>query len=65
MSSIKFLKSKIKDLQLNSDQLAEHLHVNKKCVEEWLEGNKKIPYIYLWMLCDLLNIDISDVISLS
>lgn len=52
----------MKELNLSCKQIAWHIKLSEKVVSAYIEGIKKIPYKHLWMICDLLNLDMEDLL---
>lgn len=62
MSSVKCIQNRMKELNLSCKQIAWHIKLSEKVVSAYIEGIKKIPYKHLWMICDLLNLDMEDLL---
>ena len=47
---------------ISCKQIAWHIKIPEKLVSAYIEGIKKMPYKHMWMICDLLNIDMADLL---
>ena len=53
----------MKQLNITHSQLAQYVMQPVSMVSAWMLGEKEIPYGSLWKLCELLNIDLHEVLD--
>lgn len=63
MSRRKKIQERMQQLNITQQQIARHVMLPVKTVQEWLLGEKEIPYASLWKLCELLNLDLHEVLE--
>lgn len=63
MSSIKKIKKQMERLNLTQKQIAQHIEQPESLVISWINGKKDIPFMMLWKICDLLNLDLHEIIK--
>jgi len=54
---------RMNDMQISERMIANHIMQSVKDVTAWLKGELEFPYKYVWMVCELLNIDIMDLLK--
>jgi transcriptional regulator with XRE-family HTH domain len=53
----------MQQLNITQKQLAQYVMLPVSTVSAWLLGTQDIPYGSLWRLCELLNLDLHEVLE--
>lgn len=61
MSRTKRIQERMKQLGITYKHIAQHIMLSEERVRGWCENNNKLPYEYVWKICDLLNMDVCDM----
>lgn len=64
MSRRKKIQNRMKQLDITQQQIAQYVMLPVSTVSAWLLGTTDIPYGSLWRLCELLNIDLHEVLEI-
>lgn len=63
MSRRKKIQERMQQLNITHLQIAQYIMQPVSIVSAWLLGEKEIPYGSLWRLCELLNLDLHEVLE--
>lgn len=63
MSRRKKIQERMRTLRISHSQIAQHVMLSAHVIKEWIEGRVNIPYTYVWKICDLLSLDVDDVVE--
>lgn len=63
MSRRKKIQERMQQLNITQQQIARYVMLPVSTVTAWMLGAQDIPYGSLWKLCELLNLDLHEVLE--
>lgn len=63
MSRRKKIQDRMQELNITNKQIAHYCALPVKVVVQWMLGAQEIPYASLWKICELLNLDLHEVLE--
>lgn len=64
MSRRKKIQQRMQDMDIHFRDIAQYIMLSVNSILLWLDEKIKIPYIYVWKISELLNIDCDDLIEI-
>lgn len=52
----------MKDMNIQIEQIAQHIMLNKYVLSSWIVGNKELPYKTVLSIADFLTLDPEDLL---
>jgi hypothetical protein len=56
------LVRRMNQLHIPTFQIAHHVMLSTKDVDDWVDGKKRLPSDRIWGICELLDIDFNEVL---
>lgn len=62
MSRKNAVLQRMKDMDIQLEQIAQHIMLNKYVLSSWIVGNKELPYKTVLGIADFLTLDPEDLL---
>ena len=62
MSRKNVVLQRMKDMDIQLEQIAQHIMLNKHVLSSWIVGNKELPYKTVLNIADFLTLDPEDLL---
>lgn len=63
MSRRKKIQDRMQELSITNKQIAHYCALPVAVVVQWMLGAQEIPYANLWKICELLSLDLHEVLE--